>query len=308
MIVFTIIAALLMTAAIVLLLDLTPERITDDMMRIVSPKQSLKDRVRIAQGKKKSRKLSQELQHIRDAMTATGKGGRFTFVCAGSLVGMISGVVLAVLFGNPFLTPILGVACCLLPFVYAKSAIRYYDKHIETEMETALSIISTSYIRSDDILSAVKENLSYLKPPVKELFQAFVGDATAVSSDIKTAIGHLRAKVDNDIFREWCDAVIQCQDDRTLKDTLLPIVCKLTDVRIVNNELRTTLQSVRSEYYTMVCLLIGNIPLLYMLNKDWYHTLMDTTPGKVVIAICGLVILVTARLMLKYTQPIQYKR
>ena len=45
--------------------------------------------------------------------------------------------------------------------------------------------------------------------------------------------------VDNEIFWEWCDTLIQCQDDRTLKDTLLPIVAKLTDVRIVNSELKT---------------------------------------------------------------------
>ena len=93
-----------------------------------------------------------------------------------------------------------------------------------------------------------------------------------------------------------------------LKDTLLPIVGKLTDVRIVNNELKTMLGEVQKEYLTMVVLVIGNIPLMYMLNKDWFDTLMFSLPGKAVLAVCGVVILVTFAFMLKFTKPIEYKR
>lgn len=143
---------------------------------------------------------------------------------------------------------------------------------------------------------------------MREVFCAFEGDATAVSSNIKRALFNLREKVDDEIFREWCDTVIQCQDDRTLKDTLLSVVAKLTDVRIVNSELKTMLSSVRNEYWMMVALVVGNIPLLYLLNKDWFNTLMFSTPGKAVLGICGAVILITALFMLKFTKPIQYKR
>ena len=137
---------------------------------------------------------------------------------------------------------------------------------------------------------------------------AFEGEATTISSNIKHALYNLKEKVDDEIFREWCDTLIQCQDDRTLKDTLLPIVAKLTDVRIVNNELKTMLSSVRAEYWTMVALVVGNVPLLYLLNKDWFHTLLFSTPGKITCGICGVVILVTALFMLKFTKPIEYKR
>ena len=68
------------------------------------------------------------------------------------------------------------------------------------------------------------------------------------------------------------------------------------------------LGEVRKEYWIMVCLVIGNIPILYMLNYSWFEALMFTLPGKIVLAICGTVILVTAMLMMKYTRPIEYKR
>lgn len=88
-------SSLLLIAAIALFLDLTPQRVTDDLMKIISPKQTLRDKVRISQGKKKSRKISAELEHIRDAMTATGKGGQFVVICALSLILMIGGGVFA---------------------------------------------------------------------------------------------------------------------------------------------------------------------------------------------------------------------
>lgn len=308
MIIFLILSSLLLIAAIVCLFGLTPDRVTSDFMKLISPKQSLRDRVKIAQGRKKSRKIAAELNHIRDAMTVTGKGAKFSMVCVLSIILLICGAALAFMIDNFFLIPILGTAFCLIPFLYTKATISYYDRHVDEEMETALSIISTSYIRSDDIVSAVKENISYLKPPVRDIFKGFVGETTAVSANIKTALENLKSKADNEIFAEWCDTLIQCQDDRTLKDTLLPVVNKMTDIRIVNSELKTMLYSVRNEYFTMVALVVGNIPLLYMLNRDWYGTLMNTLPGKITVAICGLTILITAKLMFKYTRPIKYKR
>ena len=41
------------------------------------------------------------------------------------------------------------------------------------------------------------------------------------------------------MFQEWCDALIACQHDRSLKTTLTPIVSKLSDMRVVNGELET---------------------------------------------------------------------
>jgi hypothetical protein len=196
----------------------------------------------------------------------------------------------------------------VIPYLHAKSSLVYYKKHVEEEIETALSIISTSYVRSDNIVASVAENIGYLKPPVRGIFQCFVSETTAISADIKAALRRLRDRVDNQVYHEWCDCLIQCQDDRTLKTSLLPIVNKLTDVRIVNNELKTLLAEPKKEYWMMVGLLIGNIPLLYLLNREWYETVMFSLFGKIILAVSGVVIAVTATLMMKYTKPVEYKR
>ena len=43
----------------------------------------------------------------------------------------------------------------------------------------------------------------------------------------------------------------------------------------------------------------------------WEDKLLDGVmdiPGKIVLAICGVVILITAMFMMKYTKPIEYKK
>jgi len=303
-----IISFLLLVVATIALLKLTPEQINKDINELFNKQQTLKDQALTARGKKKKNRILLELERMRRALQETGKEKQFSIACAAALLLMVAGCVVAIAIDNMFLIPVLAVAFALIPFAYLTKTIAIYETQVRQELETALSIITTSYIRSDNIVSAVQENLSYLKPPIKGIFEGFLAEATIISPDIRQAIHNLKDKVKNSIFEEWCDTLIACQNDRTLKDTLMPVVSKLTDVRLVNNSLKTMLSETRREYWMMVCMVVANIPLLYCINRDWYDALMNTTFGKVVLAICGVVIIITAIRMNKLTKPIEYKR
>ncbi len=304
--IFSLISCLFLIVAIVCFLHLTPKQIANDILELTVKEPTLRDQVRALRSGKQKRSLGQRLLYTQDALTAMGKENKFALVICASLVLFVIGAALAILFGNVFLVPSFAAFLAIIPFVYVRSSLAHYEKHVAEELETTLSIISTSYRRTEDIITAVKENLGYLKPPLKEHFTAFVGDATYVS-DTRQALRNLRGKIKDEVFYEWIEAVMQCQDDKSMIPTLLPIVTKLTDVRIVNAELSSLLASARMEYYTMVGLVVGNIPLLYVLNKDWFHTLMYETSGKITLGICGLVIFVTYLFMLRFTKPVQYK-
>lgn len=306
--IFSIISSLLLVIGIGILFGLTPERVTTDLLSVISPHDTLREQSRSLRENKKRHSIYEKLMKIKTALTVTGKAKQFSLICFLSVVLFVIGILLSVAIKNLFLLPTISIALALVPFIYTTNIFSLYERTTKEELETTLSIISTSYIRNDDIVYAVQENIEYIKPPIKEVFKSFETEATLVSSDIKKALHQLKRKIDDEIFREWCDALIQCQDDRTLKDTLLPIVSKLTDVRVINNELKTMLQSAKNEYWMMVLLLISNIPILYMLNKDWFNTLVYETSGKAVLGICGVVILVTALFMIKFTKPVEYKR
>ncbi|MEA3422605.1 MAG: hypothetical protein U9Q80_02200, partial [Bacillota bacterium] len=118
----------------------------------------------------------------------------------------------------------------------------------------------------------------------------------------------LKPKIDSAVFHEWVDAVIDCQEDKNLKSTLPPIVSKLSDMRIVSAELDYLLYEPVKEFISMAILLVGNIPLMYFLNRDWFNTLMFTTTGKLVLAICGVVIFVSLAGVVKLSKPVEYKQ
>ena len=303
-----IVCFILMVIGVCCILNLTPDQINQDITELLDKQQTLKDQALAARGKKKKNGIRIGFERMRRALQETGKEKQFSLACAAALLLMVAGCIVAIAIDNMFLIPVLAVAFALIPFAYLTKTISVYETQVRQEIETALSIITTSYIRSDNFVGAVQENLSYLKPPIKGIFEGFLAEATIISPDIRGAIYHLKEKVKNSIFEEWCDTLISCQNDRTLKDTLMPVVSKLTDVRLVNNSLKTMLSEARREYYMMVCMVLANIPLLYCLNRDWYDALMNTVFGKIVLAICGVVIIITAIRMNKITKPIEYKR
>ena len=163
-------------------------------------------------------------------------------------------------------------------------------------------------IENEDILTAVEESVFYLNPPVQTVFQEFASRIRLVNPDIGSALNELKTKIHNDTFEEWCDALQECQTDRSLKTILTPIVAKLSDMRLVNADLEYMVYEPRREFITMVILVVGNIPLLYFLNQDWYNALMTTVIGQVMLSITAAVIFFSAAKVVQLTKPIEYRR
>lgn len=117
---------LLIAIGAVLVLGLTPDGVSEDLMHFTASEQTLRDKVLVAKEKKKSRKLTVSLNRIKDALESTGKGSHFTVACAASLVLMILGCVVAVAIDNLLLIPVFAIAFALIPFAFAKRTINYY--------------------------------------------------------------------------------------------------------------------------------------------------------------------------------------
>lgn len=251
--------------------------------------------------------FNRESVEIEQLLRATGREGKFELVKRLSLILFAAGAVLAMLLDNFYMVPVMGIGFAMVPMWYIRSTAGTYKKHLNEELETAISVVTTSYLRTDDLVRAVKENLPYMNPPVKENFETFVYDTEMITANLTAAINSLKMKVHNRIFHEWCNCLIQCQSDRTMKNTLPTILQKFSDVRVVQAELDSMLNGPKREAVTMMLLVLFNIPLLYVLNKDWFHTLMFTTPGKIALAICAGIILFAAARIMKLSKPIEYR-
>ena len=244
----------------------------------------------------------------KEMMILTGRGGKFAALCALSLFLAAMGAVICIVIQNYFMLPVLAAGMGLIPFWYVLFTSHSYKKLMNNEIETGLSIITSSYLRSESIITAVEENIHYLNPPVADVFRGFLAETGMISADVKQALSNMKPKLDNYIFREWVDAAIACQDDKSLKSTLTPIIGKLSDMRIVAAELDYLMYEPFKEFITMAFLLVGNIPLLYFLNKDWYDVLVNTGFGKGILAVCLLVLLISFEAVIRLTKPVEYKR
>lgn len=296
------------SVGIVLALDLTPKRIGQEVSTLFNREQSLRERALLARGKKKQNKLLRYLEQVYRALADTGKEGQFGVACALSLLLMAAGCIIAVAINNLFLAPVLAVALATVPFVYLRRTVDMYEDQIRLNLETTLQCVTSSYERTRNLETAVQESLQNIKPPIRGIFEAFLAEINSVTPDVETAITHMKEQINDVVFEDWCDGLIACQGDNQLIDTLSPIVERLRDMKLINSELKVTISENRREYLIMALMVVANIPLLYVLNKDWYAALMYTIFGKVTLAVCGLVILITWFLLNKYTKPVEYKR
>lgn len=266
---------------------------------------SLGKKIKLANNPKKDRFLVALLKETKELLEHTNKKDKFLNVCICALVSMLVGIYISVSIDNYFLIPVLAIGFLTLPFQYVKLASAEYKKSISKELEVCLSVITTSYIRNENIIDAIKENIHQIKPPIRIIFEEFLLEVEYVNSDTSKSLLKLKDKIDDDIFKEWIDALVTCQENVTLKNNLSFIVSKLSKIRILSAEVNNKMYAPIKDFLILLLLVYGNIPLLYFLNKDWHKTLVSTNPGKLALVVVVLVTFISFTGIMKLTKPIE---
>lgn len=298
-------AVVFMVLGVFMIFKLTPEQFTQDIMDLLRPADKLRTQASDLQARRRRGGLYNELMRIRNTMEVTGRGKLFPFAVT-SVVGFaVLGVVVAIMLDNMWLIPTLVVGFGSLPFLYMSSAVEFHEKSIRNEMETALSVITNAYIRTDDIVVAVEENLAFIKPPLRKVFERFVQDSVVFASN-KEIIVRLRNRLSDQVFYEWCTTLLQCQDDRTLKDNLNPVVSKLTDIRLINSQIEAVVATAKTEYYALIGFVIACIPMMSVLSPGSLEVLQHTLFGKILVGVISFIVLMTYFNMRRITRPVDF--
>ena len=204
------------------------------------------------------------------------------------------GFAAGLLIKNPFLAIVLLAGFFWLPDAYFRISSLRYAREADEAAETAMSIITNSYLQNEDIKSAVLENIARIDPPLKEVFREFVAETGFVDASVKNALFRMRGKTDNAYFGDWCDILIQCQDDRELKYALPSIVAKLNNVKKIQLELDTAMYDIYKEYLYVLGIVVLNLPLMFLINAEWAEILFGTPIGKLTVAACFTVIFIAS--------------
>lgn len=267
---------------------------------------SMKKQVDMLQGKSRSNFLVRSFNEASAILKDTHQEQRIKGIYILSVICGIFGLVLSLIFGNVFLAPPLTVGAALVPVWLVKMTAAQNMKQLNSELEVALSGVTMSYIRSSNIIMAVEENIPYMNGTVKYAFTRFVNESKLINSNVSIGIQKLRMSIDNDTFHEWCDAVYQCQSDTALNVTLFPIVNKFSETKSIQAELDTLMMVPFKDTISIVVLVLLSIPLMYMINQEWYSALTGTVGGKIILSGVAVVIIFAINKAVSLTTPIRH--
>lgn len=265
-----------------------------------------RDYVRRIDGKETENFAARSRSQARKIFEQTGQRDRYQKTLRISMVAAAIGAGVGLAMRNPLLAIVLAVGFYFIPLWWTQFSLYRYDQLLNDELETALSLITTSYTRNNDILAAVNENLNNIQEPVKGVFTGFVNALQYIDANAPAQIERMKGTLDNPIFRQWCDSLILCQADHTLRDTLLPIVAKFSDQKAQQEENATKMMLPLQRALGMIALTLSTIPIFYIANRDWYINLVSTFWGQVSLVLTAIAVLVTVNAAIKLSKPIQF--
>lgn len=269
---------------------------------------SLKKQIDLLKENKKSNFFVKNFAEARDILNKSKQESKIKSVKKQCIIWGIVGFVIALICKNIFLIPTLAIGLALIPLWIVKLTESYLKKTLNDELEVALSSITISYVRNKNLVQAVEENLVNINAPVKQVFLTFYNENKIINSNIIQGIRKMKMSLDSHLFHEWCDAMIQCQNDSFLNVTLYPIVNKFSELKIIQTELDTLMIAPFRDYIVLAIIVLLTIPLLYLLNPIWYHAIVGTVAGKLILSITSIVIFYGINKSINLSKPIEYRR
>ena len=287
------ICALFVTAGLFILMDVRPRDVTDELKKPFEREVNRKKRIRFITGKKPSA-VQRMMEEAVTMLDASGMGEQVSTYRNMAILMAVAGFLFGMVIDNILVSIVLGVGLAMTPLTIIRMRTADYKRMVNEKLEMAMSSVTNSYVATGNLLTAVENVLPMLPAPVNTIFQRFVADMQYVDGNAIRAIQHMREASDNWYWTEWCNALIQCQDDVSLNRTLSGIVERLSESRQIQLEVDTTLRKHMSDYVVTVLLVLGSIPLMGFMIPDWYSMLMDTFPGKITLAVVLATVLITS--------------
>ena len=287
------ICALFVTAGLFILMDVRPRDVTDELKKPFEREVNRKKRIRFITGKKPSA-VQRMMEEAVTMLDASGMGEQVSTYRNMAILMAVAGFLFGMVIDNILVSIVLGVGLAMTPLTIIRMRTADYKRMVNEKLEMAMSSVTNSYVATGNLLTAVENVLPMLPAPVNTIFQRFGADMQYVDGNAIRAIQHMREASDNWYWTEWCNALIQCQDDVSLNRTLSGIVERLSESRQIQLEVDTTLRKHMSDYVVTVLLVLGSIPLMGFMIPDWYSMLMDTVPGKITLAVVLATVLITS--------------
>jgi tight adherence protein B len=261
----------------------------------------------VVTGEKHRATILKYFDEVRDILIKTGKMQMYPLVKVISVLLLPAGIFIGLALGNLFLALVLAVGLFFIPYIFVHSMKGAFIRENNDNLKASLSVITNTYIQSEDILYSVESNLKLLRPPYSDIFDQFVYQAKFIEASLPKVISIIKDKVDNLVFKEWCDVLIQCCDNKELKFVLSLTVEKLDEIIAVQTELDTLSEPETKHFQTIFLINLLSLPLLYLIQRSWYEALANNPPGQLLIAAYAAVSFIALNYSVKVLKPVEYQ-
>jgi len=281
------------------------------LLRKIGPKKSkksitLKDKIDVINNEVKGNFFKKQFVETSKTLEESGRGDQYKKVRIASVVLAIIGGAIGFVMKNLILAPVLIVLFAAIPFIYVKNMSSKHRRRLANDLESGLSIITTSYLRNENIVEAVRENVGSLPVSIRGSFEEFLFENEYITPNLNTALNNLKFKINHPVFHEWVNALIQCSDNKDVKQILEPIIAKFAALRTVQSDLDTAIASAKFEAVLMALITLSTIPLVRLLNKDWFDILVKTTQGKVSVVIALGIVAFCLFGIVRLSRPVEF--
>ena len=279
----------------------------DVKKRITNTNLSLKDKIDIINGKNSGSKVNGYFLSVKMTLAKMNKLENYRKLQLIAALLALVGALIAVAIKNYFLLLLFPPIGFILPFQYVKIRYARFKKSLEEDLETAISLITISYSRTSNLISAVEECLPSLPPNIKVYFEDFIFEVTSVNANIKTALLNLKVRIDNSTFQQWIDRLIVCQSDRSAIPSLELFINEYADNRMIQNELDSEIYSAKVELY-MMCGFVFVAPMvLFVMQRDAFNHLTHDLIGKAAMFIALLLVVFAIVVGNKLAKPVKFR-
>ncbi len=295
-----ILCVFLITSGLFLLLKIRMSEIAKPLQR----QREKKKRIRRITGKPKG-KLEAAVDSAKEMLTAAGMSGQVASYRWASAILALLGLLIGLALDNVLAALVLAAGLGCSPLIVIRIRTGDYIRSLDEKLENAMGTVTNSYAASGDLIGAVQSSLRLLPTPLEGVFRQFYTETQLIDSDVIKSIHHLRERIDNRYWRDWCDVLIQCQRDRQLRYALPGIVGRLGEMRRVQMETDTVMRKQLGDYIVTVMIVLGAIPLMGAMMPDWYSMLTTTLAGKITLAVVLAAVLATAVWVAQLYRPVE---
>ncbi|MFP4456402.1 MAG: hypothetical protein ACLFPS_01965 [Clostridia bacterium] len=215
---------------------------------------------------------------------------------------------LGVLIDNLLLALLLFISTNFLLHQYLKN--KYYKKsrEIQKDLNLGLSLITNSYLESNNLIRAIKSNIYKMPESVKEVFSDFLVQVEMVDPDIKKGVLRLKNKFNDEYFIRWCDLAIHCINDRDYIKVLPAVVNEMAIERENQSKHDSLVNEVYKENLQLLIITALTPFILKIIFPEMLVYLLNTAVGKIIIAVSYFLLAITLGKILTINKPININK